>query len=296
MNNIVKNKKNAHFFKKPFVQLHDTFTNSDIKLHDFINSYDKEIFDLSQKELARYSNVSEGSVSRFVNKIGFKSYREFIAHINLVIKDFYTNYLKNNIENLNQITRREEILLSHNFAVNSIVNDKTYASIEYAAELLYKAEKVFILTSNEDKVISSEFAYLLQKVGKHVIYSSDFDIFLPLLANASKNDVAVCFSDVINSLQIQFISKYLLKNGAKLITLSSDNVLPDDVRVATKIIYSKIQNPINKIYFSNKASQLLIAELLFDALVSIGSDIEKKYKKSKDMHSLWIDFINLKNN
>ncbi|WP_429994874.1 SIS domain-containing protein, partial [Mycoplasmopsis bovis] len=74
-----------------------------------------------------------------------------------------------------------------------------------AAELINNSRNILIYGSGSSQRRSLDLVANLIKIGKSVVYNSDFHIFFPALANASSEDALIVFSNNLKSTESHFV-------------------------------------------------------------------------------------------
>ncbi|TNK83829.1 MurR/RpiR family transcriptional regulator [Mycoplasmopsis pullorum] len=270
---------------KPFICINGNLTNTDQSILDYINSFSGEYFDLSQKELAIKSNTSEGGVSRFVHKIGFKHYREFLAHLNSVIRDFYKDYFNEQFKNSNM--KHKNILLSHKYAIDNILSGQEHWEIDKFAEIIQQSRNVYILGLGSSQKYAQELHANLIKIGISSVACQDFHVFLPILGNLNENDTLFVISNKLENMEIDFSIKLANSKRAKVLVVTSNNFIRPQYRVNHKIVYANIHDTDKDVPISSKISQAVVIDLVFDALIKNYPQNRQKLANTKQVLDIW---------
>lgn len=115
----------SDFFELTAAQL-DHLNQTEKKLYDFVTRNMDEVKLMSVRQLARTCYVSPATVFRFVNKLGFSGFKEFIAVLKITdmsrskavipdvmrYKGYREDYLKNLIESV-RVIRKEQVKKVH---------------------------------------------------------------------------------------------------------------------------------------------------------------------------------------
>ncbi|MBT1345610.1 MurR/RpiR family transcriptional regulator [Mycoplasma bovis] len=272
--------------KRPILAENIYLTKSEKNILNFVNSFEDSEFNLSQTELAKLANSSEAAVSRFVRKYNFKDYRNFIASINVKISNFQRMYPIKYDEG-KEPNPFSVIYSSYKYAIESIDEENVTDNCIKAAELINNSRNILIYGSGSSQRRSLDLVANLIKIGKSVVYNSDFHIFFPALANASSEDALIVFSNNLKSTESHFVISNAHKNGLKIIAITSkhDNKINKNLDVI--IQYQKIQNDTLLVPVSSRVSQMLIGNILFEAIIYNNSENYNKLKKSSALIDEW---------
>ncbi|WP_029513384.1 MurR/RpiR family transcriptional regulator [Mycoplasmopsis primatum] len=272
--------------KRPILAENIYLTKSEKNILDFINMYELNEFYLTQAELAKASNSSEASISRFIRKYGLKDYRSFIASINAKLSNFSLLYP---IEYDNQDIPNPFTVIhsSYKYAIDSLNNNEVIKKCSEAARIINSATNVLVYGSGSSQRISIDLVANLIKLGKPVVYNSDFHIFFPALANVSNRDVLIVFSNNLISSESNFVISNAKKRGTKVIAITSKHNEKTIANVDVLIQYQKIHNASLLVPVSSKVSQMLIANMLFETLINDYKDNYAKLQKSSKLIDEW---------
>ncbi|MBZ4195425.1 MurR/RpiR family transcriptional regulator [Mycoplasma tauri] len=275
--------------KRPILSENTYLTKSEKNILKFINSFEKNEFDLSIVELAKISKTSESSVSRFVKKYGYKDYRSFIAAINIKLSNFTKMYPIEYDEN-NNLNPFTVIHSSYKFAIDNISTENVIYKCKKASKLINNSNKIFIYGSGSSQRISADLAANLIKLGMSVVSNPDFHIFFPCLANGNHNDLLIVFSNNLKSNESHFVIKNANKNNIKVIAITSaqeNENKNNNLNVNLMINYEKIHNDSLLVPVSSKVSQMLIGNMLFEALIYNNPENYNKLQKTSELIDEW---------
>ncbi|VEU73081.1 GntR family transcriptional regulator (plasmid) [Mycoplasmopsis gallopavonis] len=278
----MKNPKNT--ITRPIIKSISGLSKSDYKIIDFINNYELLTFDYTIEQFSEKLDISTSSISRFTKKYGFKNYSDFKVNLNLIIQKFNKNYEMND----DQIFT--SIIASHRYVIDNLYNEALMEKITTAANVITKSNKILIQGSGSSKRISENLYSNLLKTGKVAISHMDFHVFFPVLANCNANDVLILFSDNLKTPEQIFSLKKAHENNLKVIVITSNENNPHlENEFDVLIQYSKINPTYIDVPLSSKLSQLLITDLLFEAVLENDENLRVNLKKSKKMIDEWIE-------
>ncbi|ADN68688.1 MurR/RpiR family transcriptional regulator [Mycoplasmopsis fermentans] len=259
-------------------------TKSEKRIRDFINNFEGNYFNFSQNKLAKNTESSDAGVSRFIRKYGFKDYRTFIASINNKLTEFEKTYPT--IWNDNEVDNDYKfIAASHRYAIDNVYDEDLIKDINKAAEIINKSKNIYIHGCGSSQRISMNLVSNLLKIGKPVIAHSDFHIFFPSLAHVTENDVVIVYSNNLQTMEAHFVIEQAKKQKAPIIVLTSSQ--EEDKLIAVKLRYHKIQSSTMLVPSSSKIAQMLITDLLFEAVLEHNKENTSKLKKARILIKNW---------
>lgn len=277
-------KRNTNLIK-PFLENSLKFSSADNAILNFINSFEEDNFNLSQKELANITNTSEGSVSRFVKKIGFKNYRDFYGYINNIIGDFSKNFV--NQEYIKSENQTKDVLLFHKFALDEMINKNFLPEIIEIANLIHHSKNTYILALGSSQKSAMELHANLLKIGKSSFVCSDFHTFIPVLGNLTPDDLLITISDKFKNEEIIFGVNVAKVNRAKIAIITSNPIAANKYKVDAKMVYKKLDSPYKAVPISSKMSQIIICDLIFDLLIQNYPIYRERLNRTKNVLEAW---------
>ncbi len=221
---------------------YDNLSKSQRKIADFIVSNLGEVVFTSVTELGEKLDVSDATIVRFAQALGYSGFPELKADL---IK-YYKIYL-NPAERIKRyigeagseeltyegITRKEIKYLEE--SINTI-NEKTFQD---AVELICSTDNIYIFGTGSNEPLSSHLYYRLERFGLKVslISVSGRNLFEKLLL-LDKNDLMIAYAFYKPSLDFKRLSAITSERGAKLI-LITDSMTPPMIKNANIILYAK---------------------------------------------------------
>ena len=177
--------------------LRSTMSESENKLADFTINSANAIRDLSSSELAKVVGISQSSVVKFSQKLGYKGYPAFkMAVIDALNRESPDTRLHSKVtlnDSLSQISAK---LLDSKLAVlNETKNLNEEASFERAVELLKNARRILITGLGGSALVGKDFAYKLQKLGMAAVAEPDGHAQLAYVATSGKEDLVIAISE-----------------------------------------------------------------------------------------------------
>ncbi|WP_033161005.1 MurR/RpiR family transcriptional regulator [[Mycoplasma] collis] len=261
-------------------------TEIEIEILNFINSYEKDEFNLTIKEFANKIFVSVATISRFAKKMDFKNYRQLVVFINKRIIE-----VKN--LNLDKKTFLEEEFLSllkaQKLAIKNFINEKNFNDIKKAGYVLNNAEKILLFGMGSSAISLNEFSSNMQKIGKNIIFDQNFHILLPLLGTLNNNDAIICLTKDFKNKEILFILKKAKDLNIKIILISPE-IKKNFHFYDIKISYTKIYDKNRFFPSSSKVISLIILDFLFNFILNLKSEYKENLKKSFQILNDWITF------
>ena len=140
------------------------------RVADLIIKDHKKIFLMTAKEIAQECKVSEPTIIRFVNDLGFSGYVEFVQYMKGLLHIELTA-----VERLRKASQQtDELNTLEKYCQNAIQNIENLRGMVSEKELkqiaknIFKAETVYIVGYRASAALAYYFGYLLKKIRNNV--------------------------------------------------------------------------------------------------------------------------------
>ncbi|UVD81829.1 MurR/RpiR family transcriptional regulator [Mycoplasma iguanae] len=256
----------------PIITKKFNLTDVEENILNFINSLKLEPFNLTSLELSKKVFCSEASISRFVKRYGFSSYRNFVFYVNKKIEE-----LKSQTRNIHN-TKEDLVILNniHNYSFQNTINNFNIEQIYQAANLINVSKKIMCIGVGSSNKLANELSSNLAKSGKNVLFSEDFHTIMPLIGLLNKNSCVIVVSNNLNNKEIIFSIQQSRNQGAKIIVITSNGKNQFSDLIDIKILYEKIHDNTKNVPVASKLSSIIIIDCLFE----IYMNLDKKYRKN----------------
>lgn len=140
------------------------------RVADLIIKDHKKVFLMTAREIAQECGVSEPTIIRFTNDLGFSGYMEFVQYMKGLLHIELTA-----VERLQKASRQiDELNPLEKYCQNAIKNLENLRNListkdlRKVARTIYKAETVFVVGYRASATLAYYFGYLLKKVRNNV--------------------------------------------------------------------------------------------------------------------------------
>ena len=206
--------------------LREKFPRAEQQLADYILANPDHIRDMPSQMLAKAVGISQASVVRFTQKLGYKGYPDF--------KFAISDSLHHQAPAVRSDKLHGEISLEDSFSTMSQkllaskinVLQKTHAinsqtSFEQAALLLRSAKRVLLCGKGGSALVAKDFSYKLQKLGTAALAETDTHVQLANIANYTADDVLVVLSESGETPDSIKITEQAAANGVQIISITA---------------------------------------------------------------------------
>jgi DNA-binding MurR/RpiR family transcriptional regulator len=200
------------------------------RIADFILENAALVRDYSSQQLAAALEVSQSSVVKFSQKLGFKGYPDLKYSIGEALArsggdkparpsadaapaDDYTRLLED-LRRSKADAEEETRLLNPRERIEPIV------------ELIDRAGKVFVCGLGDDGIFAREFAMRLSLLGVLTVHHADTILMMANLSAARAGDVLMVFSEFGQLPELSQLSRQFQDGGGKVVSITRNTANP----------------------------------------------------------------------
>ena len=194
-----------------------------------LNNYDKAAY-LTASRLGKLVGVSESTVVRFANELGFEGYSEFQRAVQELVRIKLTPNQR--IEMTKQRIGRADILESVmesdinkiRFTLENLDRDVFNKSVD----AILSARKIYIMGARSTEPLAKLLYYNLSLIFDNIRFitpTSSAEVFEQMFS-ISKDDTVIAFSFPRYSSKIVNAVKYAKNNGANVVVFTDSNISP----------------------------------------------------------------------
>ena len=273
----------AHQRKPLSLLIHEhaaSLSPADKQLADVILSFPGEIASYTAVELARMAGISNAAVSRFVQKLGFRSYEDMKRHARDLRSEGVPNYLleKTPTDTVGQIARHVH------FGQQNIA--ETFAGLDpadlaAAAQGIAGAEKVVFIGMRNGHFLAKYLRWQVSEVCPNtVLLPSDGETIAESLSSLTERDVVVVFA-IRRLVPVIRATLALLPQLAARSLLIVDQHYREPLK-PTWLLRCVTQSPSP---LDNHAAVLLLCHIIADEVFRLRGDTGRhRLTEIEDMH------------
>ncbi|PMI62372.1 XRE family transcriptional regulator [Vibrio splendidus] len=238
---------------------------------DWITSNVEQAASLTSQELAQATNVSQSSIVKFTQRIGFKGYSEFKLALT---EDIGRKHA------IQTTPLHSNILADDPFSVISqkLVQEKTDAMIKTtnalsldtcteAIRLLDSANRVQVVGIGGSALTAKEFSFKMLKLGITALAEQDSHVQIAIARTLTPQDVQVVISFSGERKDVLIAAETAKEQGVKVIALTSAR--KSKLRSIADLSFDTIadESQYRSSSIASRTAQNIITDLLFIALV-----------------------------
>ena len=245
-----------------------SLSTSELKLAKFALNSPNAVRDLSSQELANVVGVSQSSVVKFAQKLGYKGYPAFklgvIDALNITTAN--TN-LHGKITLNDSFAQMSEKLLSSKVAVlTETKNINEEAAFNQAVDYLKSAKRILICGLGGSALVGKDFSYKLQKLGMLAIEEPDGHAQLAYAATLSENDLLFAISESGSTREIVNVVRQAKQNNSKIISVTRFGPTPISNMADVKLYSVEEEASARLSSILARTAQEFIIDILFIAI------------------------------
>ena len=265
--------------------LRQSLSSSEAKLADFTLNSANAIRNLSSGELAKVVGVSQSSVVKFSQKLGYKGFPAFkLAVIDALNDETSEPKLHGKITLSDSLEQIAEKLLSSKLAVLTETKNLNEAlAIEQAVSLLKSAKRILICGLGGSALVAKDFSYKLQKLGMPAIAEPDGHAQLAYVSTFAKGDLVIAISESGVTREIAEVVKQAKKNDSYVISVTKfgSNPVADQANVRLYSVAEEESVRLSSILA--RTAQDFVIDILFIALTQSSRQGRKLLEHSNDV-------------
>lgn len=248
----------------------DELSPNERKIARFILSNPALIRDYSSQNLANSVGVSQSSIVKFSQKLGYQGFPD----LKLAIHEAVLLGAEKNGEGepehraeQAEASIQDQLYRIKSEAIRNTIELNDEDRLVAAVDVLERSDRIQIIALGAGSMAARNFAAMLIQIGKSVIAEVDTYIQLSSVATLGKGDVAFLISFSGQSPRMLEIVKRAKKAGATIITLTNYNANPvrslADVQLYSVARVGEYELP----QIVSSTSQQFVVDLLFSQLV-----------------------------
>lgn len=254
----------------------ENFSKSDNKIMDALLRNKSELQYISTEELSRNLGISQPTISRFWNKIGFKNLKEFKLHIRNNNSTFTPsskilvalNEWKKNDEHIHNMT------LEYSDHIVKTLQHLTPLILQESAQSIITAKQIYIFAPDASIGVAEILNYRLNRFGIKILFMKSGSQLYESMIHLNKDDLVILFgysrliSEAIILLKHSKIANY------KTI-LFTDLLTQQELSYADIIMYNYRGEPSQ---YHSMVSSVALIDLLVIKIAQLKEDSLDKMK------------------
>lgn len=248
--------------------IRDTLSSSELKLAKFALDSANAVRDLSSQELANVVGVSQSSVVKFAQKLGYKGYPAFkMGIIDALNHSVINSTLHGKINVNDSLSQMSAKMLSSKISVlNETKKLNEEKSVRDALEIIKSAKRILICGIGGSALVGKDFSYKLQKLGLMAIQEPDVHGQLAFAATLGAGDLVFAISESGNTREVVNVVDQAKANNCKIISVTRYGSTPISGMADVKLYSIADEESARLSSILARTTQEFIIDILFIAL------------------------------
>ncbi|WP_061710006.1 MurR/RpiR family transcriptional regulator [Pseudenterobacter timonensis] len=261
---------------------------SDKKLADFLLAQPDRARHLSSQQLASEAGVSQSSVVKFAQKVGFKGFPALKLAISEALASNpnpQSMQLHNQIRGDDPMRLVGEKLIKENVtAMHATLDVNSEEKLLESVAMLRAARRIILTGIGASGLVARNFGWKLNKIGHHALVEQDMHALLSTVQAMDKDDLLLAISYSGERREINLAADEALRVGGKILAITgfTPNALQQR---ATRCLYTIAEEQATRsAAISSTSAQMMLTDLLFMALVQ--QDLEHAPERIRHSEAL----------
>ncbi len=267
----------------------NNFTKTEKKIAEYILQQYTSVVYMSITELSDKLKVSEGTIVRFCQKMGFSGFHPFkislaVTQRTITDTDDLFNVNNGDMRALKNYVARRNIEIIE--STNQFISETELA---LCVDDIKKANKILISGLGASGNTAGDFFYKLIRLGLNCQRTIDAHMQAMLASQLTEKDVLIAISQSGSTLEIVDIAQQAKGKGAKVVSITGYERSPLTKFSDRVLLTPTKETPFESGAIRAKIAQLFVIELLFSALYMEMKDSGlKNIKQTADSVAKWI--------
>lgn len=260
-------------------------TSVEKKIADYILSHSTLVPNMTTKELAQKTDVSEASIVRFARVVGIDSFKAFKLAL---VKDLAIT--ETTLTDFNVLQQKDtpydsfqKVIHVNKMAIEACAEAMDKRELEHAIDTFARANRVVFYGVGGSSTAAYDAQYKFTKLGYAAQTSQDFHYMLSLIPHLGPNDVFVAISTSGRTKDVLELVRFVKKKGVPVVAITDLDKSPlyreADVRLCTP----SVERDFRIASIASRMTQLTIIDTLYMGLLHRkGEGLIDRYAEARD--------------
>lgn len=263
----------------------DSLSKSEQSVARYITQHPEEVIYLSVAALAENSDVSDPTVVRTCQKLGFTGYQDLKVTL---AQDIVTPLQSIHEEVMPDDDMQKIIAKVFQGTIHALEfthDTLTVADVEKAAQMLMAARKILVFGLGGSGPIANDLQHKLLRLGLNSSAYTDPHMEAMISAYANEEDVVFAISHSGSSRIVVDNTRIAKNNGAKIISLTSIGPSPLSKLADISLFTASSETKYRIVAISSRIAELTIIDSIY-TYIAMRSENAKSMKVEKAMESM----------
>ncbi|UUX35174.1 MurR/RpiR family transcriptional regulator [Fundicoccus culcitae] len=248
-------------------ELYDSFSETELKIADFILDNRESVLDSSTHELADLTKTSASSWVRFSKKLGYKGFTALKVDL---ASDTVEKPEENQLMNVFiDAGDSFEVLTKKVQYISMSIMEKTYNLLNIklmseAVDAINKSNRIFIIGIGGSAIMCNDLMQKLSRIGRTVFFHDDSHILLAQLANLTPDDIVIAVSYSGKTDVVLYAAEKAKEVGTPVIAITKYDVKTSLSQIADFNLYIPVEETNLRLgTISSRNATFVITDLLY---------------------------------
>ncbi|KAA5968102.1 MurR/RpiR family transcriptional regulator [Pantoea sp. M_9] len=249
-------------------QLYPRLALNERRLADFLLSQPDRARHLSSQKLAEEAGVSQSSVVKFAQKLGYKGFPALKLALSESLADRDAITVHNHILSDDPLKIVGEKLLTEKIsAIRATLDINSEEKLMETLHLLKSANRILLVGIGASGLVAKDFSWKLMKIGINAVAEQDMHALLASVQAMAPGDVLLAISYTGERREINLAAQEAAAIGADVVAFTG--FTPNALQQCASICLYTVaeEQSTRSAAISSTSAQLALTDLLFMALV-----------------------------
>ena len=264
--------------------MRDSMSNHERRIADFLLGNVEVVRSHSSKSLAEQVGVSQSSVVKFSQKLGYKGYSDFKLSLteSVARSAMLPQAIHGDIATDDDLATVAQKLISRkNLALNETLMANSEAALTSAASALREAQRILVFGVGASSLVAKDVAYKLMKLGKFVLVEGDTHVQVANAATLGPGDLVFAISESGLTQDVIRVAETGAAQGADILSLTRFTRNPLTELASHTLYCVANESEARSSSILARTAQFMITDLLFLLISQKDSKANQLFERSR---------------
>ena len=263
---------------------YDQFFDAEKKIADYIMEHKKEVVDMTVAQLARASNTSDATVSRFCRRCGFKGFQSLKIELAKEVMEEERDSLQvsNEINRKNLPQSLQNILANKMAEMTGTMGMMEPDNLETILRILETARIIQFAAVGNTIPVAMDGAFKFNQLGFCSVSGTIWEAQIAHTYNLGPRDVVLIISNSGTSRRLLTLAQGAHENGARIIVITNNASSPLAEISDYKIITATREKLLTGEFWFSRIPAMLVIETLYLLLFVSNHDAATHIRRHED--------------
>lgn len=206
---------------------YDIFFDAEKKIADYMLGHKSEVIDMTVAELARASQTSDATVSRFCRRCGYHGFHHLKINLAKEVAEERSHISISNEIDRKDIPQSLENILANKIAeLTQTVSMMEAGTVAQVLDTIQNARTVQLAAVGNTIPVALDGAFKLNQMGIAAVSGSVWESQLAYTYNLAEEDAVIIISNSGTSKRLQILAEGAKEKGAKVIAITNHSDSP----------------------------------------------------------------------